>query len=107
MTPHARDAHAREGLGKIAKRRLRNDLFDKQEGRCAYCDVPMTMLRGPDLCTIEHVIPIAAGGTSERRNLVAACHQCNRLKGSLSVDQIRRLLSRIERLTAIAEEAVL
>lgn len=32
--------------------------------------------------TIDHVIPLARGGTNARRNLVVCCKECNNKKGS-------------------------
>ena len=30
---------------------------------------------------VDHVVPLARGGTDELENLQVACHRCNRLKG--------------------------
>lgn len=38
-------------------------------GSCAYC--------GYWADTIDHIVPIAQGGTSDRANLAAACQPCN------------------------------
>lgn len=43
---------------------LRRDSY-----RCAYCGGPAT--------TADHVIPVSRGGSSDDRNLVAACMACN------------------------------
>lgn len=39
--------------------------------------------------TIDHVIPIASGGTDNRANKVAACRRCNEKKGSLTLQEFR------------------
>ncbi len=48
----------------------RLDLFG---GLCAYCDRPATQ--------IDHVIPLARGGTNYIDNLAPACQPCNASKG--------------------------
>jgi len=91
-----------------SKRELLLDLVGKQNGLCAYCDVPLvTVGRNPRMATLahatlEHVVPVAAGGALDETNLVAACWQCNRLKGSLTLEQLRLLVARIERFTALS-----
>lgn len=54
------------------KRRLREQLSEAQNHRCAYC--------GADVrtgATMEHVIPRARGGRCVWANLVIACRGCN------------------------------
>lgn len=83
-----------------AVKRERAALFAAQGGRCAYCDEPMNLQLGPRLCTIDHVIPRREGGEDGLK--VAACYQCNRLKGCMTAEQIRRLADRIDYLLACA-----
>jgi len=45
--------------------------------RCRYCGAVMP----PDL-EVDHVVPRNRGGSDRPDNLVAACHECNRLKGN-------------------------
>lgn len=47
--------------------------------RCVYCAAPLEF----DGATIDHVFPLAKGGTHALGNLVAACPRCNRLKGDM------------------------
>jgi hypothetical protein len=47
--------------------------------RCVYCAAPLEF----DVATLDHVHPLAKGGTHVAGNLVAACVRCNRLKGDL------------------------
>lgn len=42
-------------------------------GQCAYCRRPVP----PDLLTVDHILPVALGGTRHRSNLAAACEECN------------------------------
>lgn len=43
--------------------------------RCGYCLSPQSLTLGR--LHIEHIIPLAAGGTNERDNLWLACSLCN------------------------------
>ena len=45
-------------------------------GKCHYCG--QTFL--PAELTMDHIIPLARGGTSDRINIVAACKECNNKK---------------------------
>lgn len=47
-------------------------------GVCYYCD--------ERAMTIDHYIPTGRGGTSDPRNLVPACLECNSIKGDLLPD---------------------
>jgi 5-methylcytosine-specific restriction endonuclease McrA len=48
-------------------------LFQTHNGRCANCRKKTDM-------TIDHIKPVAAGGTSKRSNLQLLCRTCNRRK---------------------------
>jgi 5-methylcytosine-specific restriction endonuclease McrA len=57
-------------------------LLEIQQGRCAYCELPM----GDDL-VLEHVTPHSAGGRFTRENIVLACNDCNARKLARPVDR--------------------
>jgi hypothetical protein len=48
-------------------------------GQCAYCHVTEETL------TLEHIEPLALGGTNAPDNLLPVCSDCNHAKGSLSL----------------------
>lgn len=51
-------------------------------GPCFYC--------GDELAdTVDHMVPVAGGGTDDRSNLVSACWPCNELKGTIDLDHFR------------------
>lgn len=52
---------------------------------CAYCGDT------ENKHTIDHVIPKSKGGTNRLENLVAACFNCNQLKGDLSLQEFGEL----------------
>lgn len=65
---------------KTFKETMKRELFDNQNGRCAYCDLPLET-RNPE---IDHIAP--KGGNKQPKhvectylplNLVYACHNCN------------------------------
>jgi hypothetical protein len=58
---------------------LRRQVIEREGQRCAYCRSPM--LVGVPM-VVDHVIPLAAGGTSSLDNLCLACYRCNEFKGS-------------------------
>jgi 5-methylcytosine-specific restriction endonuclease McrA len=52
-------------------------LFDSQLGRCAnpYCQKSLK-----ESCELDHIMPLALGGTHDLRNLQFLCLNCNRRK---------------------------
>lgn len=60
-------------------------LWKQAHGRCWYCgcETPKTFF------VLEHVQPFSRGGADSARNLVVSCWQCDRLKGSKTLDEFR------------------
>ena len=48
--------------------------------RCGYCLLPQEILMGK--LEIEHLLPLAQGGTDDETNLWLACRDCNSYKSS-------------------------
>lgn len=68
-------ATARKALSK----RTRFEVFKRDDFQCRYCGA-----RAPQaLLHVDHVIPVADGGTNALDNLIAACDGCNLGKGSM------------------------
>lgn len=65
---------------KPISRRLRFEILRRDNNTCRYCHATDTAL------TIDHVVPVALGGTDDPANLVAACSDCNAGKSSSSPD---------------------
>lgn len=63
-------------------KRLRFEVLRRDNHTCRYCGgtAPDVML------TVDHVVPMALGGSDEPSNLVAACRDCNAGKSSTPVD---------------------
>lgn len=58
---------------------LKFDIWRRDGFRCRYCG--KTALEESVILEVDHVVPVAAGGTDEPANLVTACRDCNRGKG--------------------------
>lgn len=68
-----------------ARRRAIEGLAAAQSGRCAICGLAVdATIRYPDLraATLDHVVPLAAGGPDEYANLQLAHLACNVAKGA-------------------------
>ena len=63
---------------KEAKRRFRQDIFNHFGCRCVYCGKQGTY----ESLTLDHLKPKSRGGQTVASNLVPACPECNRSKGS-------------------------
>lgn len=59
--------------------RLRDRLRALADYRCGYCLTPEVLLATP--MTLDHIVPVAAGGATVEDNLWLACPRCNRAKG--------------------------
>ena len=69
--------------GKRAK------VLKKTDGRCAYCNVLLNRRTGK---TLDHVIPLSAGGSNSLKNLVPACRRCNEWKSDMTLDEFKQSL---------------
>jgi 5-methylcytosine-specific restriction endonuclease McrA len=61
-----------------AKKRFRDCIFEAWRGCCAYCNRAGAQ-------TLDHIKPRSRGGSTNTTNLVPACSECNRRKGSEEV----------------------
>ena len=61
----------------ISNEAIKHQLY-AQRGRCFWCSVP---LRGTQY-QVDHVVPLARGGTNDLKNLVCTCPHCNMSKGA-------------------------
>lgn len=70
----------REAISK----KIRFEVFKRDSFTCQYCG------KHPPEVTLEidHIKPIALGGTSDINNLITACFGCNRGKGKTELKQI-------------------
>ena len=61
-------------LGK----RLVQKIAEMQMYMCAYCSICIRT----NQFNVEHVLPLAAGGSNKMENLVLSCTKCNQIAGS-------------------------
>lgn len=78
-----------EGRKPISAR-VRRMVERKTEGRCWYCGSDL-FLRGLFVGAIDHVKPVAHGGTNDPDNLVPACKPCNQLKLDKTLAEFRAM----------------
>lgn len=73
------DAQKRKGIGK----RLRFEILKRDGFRCLYCGAtPAT-----SLLHVDHVVPVAEGGTNDPANLVTSCSGCNLGKSDVLLEE--------------------
>lgn len=63
-------------------KRMRFEILRRDDYACQYCG----QLAPDVVLTIDHVIPVALGGTDDASNLVTACKDCNAGKTSIQPD---------------------
>ncbi|WP_322845023.1 HNH endonuclease signature motif containing protein [Pseudomonas sp. B33.4] len=58
-----------------------NLLVHRERGLCHYCGGPAALVSLPNQTyDIDHMVPIASGGTNDATNLVLSCPECNNKK---------------------------
>lgn len=73
---HARNRKARKrGNGGAHNQQDILDQIARQKGRCFYCSASLD-----DGYQVDHVVPLALGGSNGPENLVVACPSCNQKK---------------------------
>lgn len=56
-----------------AKKMWRSDIIRSWNSQCAYCGSNQNI-------TLDHIIPLAKGGSNITNNLICCCKSCNRSK---------------------------
>lgn len=79
---------------------VRFDVFKRDNFTCAYCG------RRPPEITLEvdHIIPLAEGGTDDPENLTTSCWDCNRGKGAVPLDREPATLPDLSERTELVRE---
>ena len=94
---------------KPLTKKVRFEVFKRDRFTCQYCG-----RMAPDIILeIDHIIPVAAGGTNDLLNLVTSCKDCNRGKGKRKLSdassvrmqqaQLKELAKKREQLTMLLQ----
>lgn len=70
-------------MRKAISKKLRFEVFKRDGFQCHYCGVtpPKAILQ------IDHIFPVAQGGTNDIDNLITSCQPCNLGKGANLLDK--------------------
>lgn len=85
LGPSTYGALMRKAIGK----RVRFDVFKRDLFKCQYCGAhpPAVLLH------VDHIKPVASGGTNVIHNLVTACAPCNLGKGAVGLEVVPQSLA--------------
>lgn len=78
----------RLGRGNIPKK-LRHDVYKRDRWTCVFCGLVFPA----DELTIDHLIPLALGGTDDVTNYATSCRSCNQRKAAMSLTEFASMLS--------------
>ncbi len=66
-------------------KRIRQDVFAKYGGRCAYCGIEIT----EKSMQVDHIHPKIFKGSDDIENLNPACKECNNYKSAAGIELFR------------------
>jgi len=78
--------------------RIRKEKAKKQLGRCYWCGFAFTE---ENTATGDHLIPWSEGGSTNNRNVVAACAECNQFRNKIQSIKKQLLGGHIKRVTPV------
>lgn len=79
------DGSADKDIGRNPNGTVRSRIYSRDGFQCAYCRRDMTT--DARARCVDHVIPLASGGTHFDFNLVTSCKPCNAKKGARNPDE--------------------
>lgn len=74
------------------KKELRQKVFEKYNGNCAYCGDVFSHIKRMQ---VDHIIPASKGGSNSLDNLNPACVICNNYKSALLIEEFRSSIENI------------
>lgn len=80
-------------------KKLRFEVFKRDGFRCQYCGAAAPAV----LLVVDHIHPVAEGGTNDILNLLTACQPCNAGKGKRTLSDQSVLEKQIDQLTELNE----
>lgn len=89
-------------MRKQISKKLRFEVFKRDDFTCAYCGAtpPKVILQ------VDHIHPVAQGGSNDIDNLITSCQPCNIGKGANSLSSIPQSLSDKAALVAEQEQQI-
>jgi 5-methylcytosine-specific restriction endonuclease McrA len=75
--------------GSKEKQRMRRAVARRDGWKCHYCKKPLPKAAA----TLDHVVPLALGGSWRIENLRLACRHCNRMKADKPPHVFHNLLA--------------
>jgi 5-methylcytosine-specific restriction endonuclease McrA len=78
----------------------RKSVLNMSGGKCWYCGNSLTI----DTLTVDHVLPVAEGGSNDPQNLVPSCKSCNSKKKHKSMEEFRAIMSRTDGWVRFSQE---
>ena len=86
----------RKGLSK----KTRFEVFKRDKFTCQYCG-----RMAPDvILEVDHIKPVAEGGTNKMINLITSCRDCNRGKGKVKLSDDAELKKQQKQLVELADK---
>lgn len=88
---------------KALTKRKRFEIFKRDSFTCQYCGAhpPAVILE------VDHIEPVALGGTNDDDNLITSCFDCNRGKSDVSLDVHPQTLAEKAELLAEREAQII
>lgn len=84
---------------KSLSKKVRFEVFKRDHFTCQYCGA-----MAPDvILEIDHIKPVAEGGSDDLLNLITSCRDCNRGKGKVRLSDNTELKKQQEQLKELAE----
>jgi 5-methylcytosine-specific restriction endonuclease McrA len=68
------------------------EIVERDGYRCGLCCTLVTMSKvipHPKAPTIDHIVPLSAGGDDTKANVQLACFLCNSIKGNRGSQQLK------------------
>lgn len=84
---------------KWISRKRRRAIYDRDAWRCVWCGVEVHLPDGYERhateATLDHLRHRSEGGDNQTRNLITACHGCNRLRGKQPASDFALVVARL------------
>jgi len=91
---HKRQAQKLGGGGELSPR-IKRTLYEAQKGQCVYCRISLDDVT-PHL---DHIMPLALGGSNTDDNVQLLCATCNTRKGSAHPAEYEARIGRVRQNT--------